>query len=496
MADLEKEKKTKDLNENDSTEIRDFQYTEKPQEVKEEEPEDDLEFISEETVKDKSKMAEGKPISDEHVSKKKTIRRGVDELEAKKEKSLAFFKKNLPLIAIGCLVIIVGICALVIITKKQKTKRAEENKAQPVSAQEYEKDEYEEINALIENYYKAYASGDTDTILQYANPMTDMEKSYISMYSQYIENYENINCYTKTGAEDTSYIVSVAFELKYKGVDTPAPGLDFFYVGTADNGSVYIDNVYSTFNLIHAENPLDDNVRQLIEAYRTGEDVVALQASVQTKYETAVQEDENLRKMIDETLTNAISAWTAEQEAAKQQKEQEAQQKIAEQETQQPQEEPPAEDPNAQQNTGDTAETEQKAWVYATETVNIRQEANEQSAVLASAVKGSELRQLAVTANGWSKVKTGEIVGYIKSEYISGQKPESSSSATYFDEGKRIYLTATVNVRESMSESAGRVGVAYAGETVTVVMSYDEGWTKVNWNGQTGYVKTDVLAGM
>ena len=71
------------------------------------------------------------------------------------------------------------------------------------------------------------------------------------------------------------------------------------------------------------------------------------------------------------------------------------------------------------QNTGDTAETEQKAWVYATETVNIRQEANEQSAVLASAVKGSELRQLAVTANGWSKVKTGEIVGYIKSEYIS-----------------------------------------------------------------------------
>ena len=316
------------------------------------------------------------------------------------------------------------------------------------------------------------------------------------MYSQYIENYENINCYTKTGAEDTSYIVSVAFELKYKGVDTPAPGLDFFYVRTADNGSVYIDNVYSTFNLIHAENPLDDNVRQLIEAYRTGEDVVALQASVQTKYETAVQEDENLRKMIDETLTNAISAWTAEQEAAKQQKEQEAQQKIAEQETQQPQEEPPAEDPNAQQNTGDTAETEQKAWVYATETVNIRQEANEQSAVLASAVKGSELRQLAVTANGWSKVKTGEIVGYIKSEYISGQKPESSSSATYFDEGKRIYLTATVNVRESMSESAGRVGVAYAGETVTVVMSYDEGWTKVNWNGQTGYVKTDVLAGM
>lgn len=518
MSDLKKEKETDDLNVKDSTEIKDFQYTdrlqdedlkdirlekiepEKAEPEKKEEPEDDLEFISEETVKDKSKMAEGEPISDEHVSKKKTIRRSVDELEAKKEKSLVLIKRNLPLIAIGCLIIIVAICALVIGLKSHKAKKAEENKSRPISVQEYEKDGHQEINALVENYYKAYASGDTETILQYANPMTDKEKSYISMYSQYIESYENVICYTKTGADDTSYIVSVAFELKYKDVETPAPGLDFFYVRTADNGDVYIDNTYSFFNLINKENPLDDNIRQLIEAYQSGEDVVALQASVQTQYEAAVQSDENLKKLIEETLTNAISAWTDEQEAAQQQKEEEAQQQVAEQEAQQeaeqPQEEQPQEDPNTQQGTEDAAETEQKAWVYATETVNIRQEANEQSAVLASAIKGSELRQLAVTANGWSKVKTGEIVGYVKTEYISDQKPESSSSSTYLDEGKRIYLTSTVNVRESMSETANRVGVAYAGETVTVVMSYEEGWTKVNWNGQIGYIKTDVLAGM
>ena len=70
----------------------------------------------------------------------------------------------------------------------------------------------------------------------------------------------------------------------------------------------------------------------------------------------------------------------------------------------------------------DTTEVEQKAWVYATETMNIRQEPNEQSAVLASAFQGSELRQLAVTANGWVKVKTGDIVGYVKSEYITTQQ--------------------------------------------------------------------------
>ena len=44
-----------------------------------------------------------------------------------------------------------------------------------------------------------------------------------------------------------------------------------------------------------------------------------------------------------------------------------------------------------------------------------------------------------------------------------------------------------------MSETASKVGTAFSGEKVTVVMSYAEGWTKVTWNGKTGYVKTDLL---
>ena len=30
-------------------------------------------------------------------------------------------------------------------------------------------------------------------------------------------------------------------------------------------------------------------------------------------------------------------------------------------------------------------------------------------------------------------------------------------------------------------------------DRVTVVMSYAEGWTKVKWNGETGYIKTSLL---
>ena len=44
-----------------------------------------------------------------------------------------------------------------------------------------------------------------------------------------------------------------------------------------------------------------------------------------------------------------------------------------------------------------------------------------------------------------------------------------------------------------MSETAEKVGLAYRGDTVEVIQSYQEGWTKVKWNGEVGYIKTDLI---
>ena len=55
------------------------------------------------------------------------------------------------------------------------------------------------------------------------------------MYSQYVEAYQSIRCYTKQGLDDKSYLVSVYLEMKFAGVDTVAPGLSFFYVQTNDD---------------------------------------------------------------------------------------------------------------------------------------------------------------------------------------------------------------------------------------------------------------------
>ena len=91
--------------------------------------------------------------------------------------------------------------------------------------------------------------------------------------------------------------------------------------------------------------------------------------------------------------------------------------------------------------------------------------------------------------------------GYVKREYVttkkskvpSGTDTAGNDTAKALPQGKEITLSDSVNVRVSMSETADKVGLAYQGDTVKVIQSYAEGWTKVEWNGQTGYIKTKLI---
>jgi uncharacterized protein YgiM (DUF1202 family) len=98
--------------------------------------------------------------------------------------------------------------------------------------------------------------------------------------------------------------------------------------------------------------------------------------------------------------------------------------------------------------------------------------------------------------------------GYVKTEYLTTEDPSTATTDTSSSDtsngtedtsssaiaaGTVISLPNTCNIRSGMSETADRVGTAYQGDKVTVVMSYSEGWTKVTWNNKTGYIKTSLL---
>lgn len=174
---------------------------------------------------------------------------------------------------------------------------------------DYTNDAKDDISTLLADYYKAYVGDDLDTLGKLATPMSDNEKSYIGVVSQYCESVNDITPYTKNGLKKGTYFVSVKNSIKFTGVDTQAPTLDFFYIETGKDGKLFINNVYSNFNRTYCENELDDDIMELISKYTASSEFADLHEEVQKAYEQAVGSDANLKTMLETTLTGAIKQW-------------------------------------------------------------------------------------------------------------------------------------------------------------------------------------------
>jgi hypothetical protein len=181
--------------------------------------------------------------------------------------------------------------------------------------QEYTENEDQKVDELINAYFTDYAAGDVDKLKTIATPISDTEASYIQFYSQYVEEYQNIKVYTKRGIDSDSYLCSVYLEIKFVDIDTPVAGLDFFYIETNEDGDLYINNVYGSFNQTNGEFDMDTDIAALIATFEQQDDVLALQAEVQQKCNEAMLSDEKLNTFVNVTLQQAISDWATNYKA-------------------------------------------------------------------------------------------------------------------------------------------------------------------------------------
>lgn len=285
----------------------------------------------------------------------------------------------------------------------------------------FEVDAYPAVMALIEEYYTCYAMGDFETLQTIATPFSEHELAYMSLLSQYVESYQNMVFYTKSGLDASSYMVNVYLEMKFEGVDTLAPGLDFFYVRTNEDGTLYIDNSYSEYNMKNNDNPLDINVHNLIKEHEQHEDLIALLSDTTVKFNEAINADANLYTMVNETIPAAISAWMAELIAG-----------IETPETQVPVTEVPStevtetqtpESETVEQEPESESETEVLSFPEGTvitieEATNVRKEMTTESAIVETLYRGEKVTVVMSYAEGWTKVKWGNKTGYIRTDLL------------------------------------------------------------------------------
>ena len=122
--------------------------------------------------------------------------------------------------------------------------------------------------------------------------------------------------------------------------------------------------------------------------------------------------------------------------------------------------------------------------------VNVRSEPNEESEI-----RGKLYDESAGTieeeADGWYKITSGSVTGYVKAEYVvTGDEAEALAAEV----GERVatVTTQTLRVRTDASTEASVLGLIGEGEELTVTSEQD-GWVQVSIEEGDGWVSTDYV---
>ena len=345
---------------------------------------------------------------------------------------------------------------------------------------ELEENAYPDINNLVRTYYDAQAAGDMEVISKLNTYLNDIEKIRVQELSKYIESYPVLNVYTKPGLAENTYVAYVYSEVKFADMEQELPGMQTYYIGQDENGDYFInDGTY------------DDAIWSYIKDVTLQDDVVDLNNKVVVEYNDLLAEDEELSDFIaylKEKINEDVGEILAQAETADTAQEAEAQ----EQETEE-----------AQADEGQT-DTVVKT-VRATDVVNIRSSDSEEADKIGKAQIGEEFTLLEERGNGWSKIEYNGADAFIKSDYleaVSEETVEASAETTQEQEAEpdaaqtasgTVKVKESVRIRKSASTDGEVLGTAYAGEEYPLLMKQADGWSKIEYKGQTAYVKSDYV---
>ena len=325
------------------------------------------------------------------------------------------------------------------------------------------------VYSLVATYYNAMATGDEDTLRSVCDEISDKDMYRYLELSQYIDYYPTLEIYTKTGPEEGSVIAYVYYKIAFVGHEEEVPGYQALYICTNDQGGLYIKR---------GEN--SGEVNDYIKKVSTQDDVVEFNNKITVEYnELMVDHPEVLQYIseLDSQVSVAVGEKLANQVAGDQNTDASAEGG-----------EQPAEGQDTSTEGGEQPTEDQgPQYVTATTTVNVRSSDSEQADKLGKVTGGTKLQVLEQRPNGWTKVDYEGKEGCIKTEFL--QAAESAAGAETIG---TVTATTNINVRASASETADRLGVLSGGDSAELIGTEGD-WSKIKYNGQIGYVKSEYV---
>ncbi len=341
------------------------------------------------------------------------------------------------------------------------------------------------VNDLMRSFYTALADGDMDTVRAIKDYNTDREIITYEKKSEFIESYENINCYTKPGMDANSYFVYTTYDVKFKDIASEAPGLNAFYIYTADDGSLRIDG------------DTEESVKAAFKLVTSQDDVVDLYNKINVNYKEALAADETLEQFMEElpsVVKESVGVALAQLEVQGENAGAAQTESGESGDTQ-----PPAESEASSESEVLTQNQVVNQIVKTTDTVNVRSSDSEEADKIGKAQAGIELTRIEERVNGWSKVIFEGKEAFIKSDYlevvaseevVAPSEPNANADANTGTGLGTVTATTNVNVRNRASQDADKIGTAQAGVAYTLLEDQGE-WYKIEYRGTIGFVKSE-----
>lgn len=397
--------------------------------------------------------------------------------------------------------VVLAVCVVItVVTAVSANKRKTEQEEMAVTAEEVEtqgssitvpqvpleQDAVPGLNEFVQTYYTAMVEGDTDTLSKIVEYMDAKELLRAVEMSKYIESYPTVEVYTKKGPREGTYLTYVYAEMKFYDYDRPVPGMKVLYICTDENGDFYINE----------DGEEEDNELYYIRELNLQDDAVDLNNRAAAAYNDMVAEDVELATFLldlNEEINKNVGEALARAESGEQSGEETAE---AAGETTEPGE-----------------ETEESTTVVtkvkAIDVVNIRTSDSETADKIGKAAVGDEFTLLEEKGNGWSKVEYEGREAFIKSDYLEPSEtavdlaendgdnetePEDDDNdSAPAASTETVTVKENVRIRKGASETSEKLATAYTGDKLKVIMKQADGWTKIDYNGQTAYVKSEFV---
>lgn len=223
-------------------------------------------------------------------------------------------RKKKPIIRIDMIIAAVVVIAIIVgavLAVKHFSGRAKPAMTKKVQENPLMDEKYPEISDVVRNYLNAYLVEEPQKrhsiLAQYVDNMGDINEGDISQ-NKYVTGYSNIECYSKEGPYENTYVVYAYYEMELKNILTSVPTITTLYVMRDSNtGNVYIHNGVSS------------DVEKYIKEVSADSDVQELFASVNKDFKDALNSDDSLKAFFDKLeATTASKTESKESDAATQ----------------------------------------------------------------------------------------------------------------------------------------------------------------------------------